>query len=126
MYLMTSLSANMRNIYLHGMRTGCKSFPLQKHFVKNLNKLYVSNVRKSSLSPPGGVAPGFKDKTRYILYVSPGSQFSHIATNKGNIKRQYLLHNVLVKRKITSEYRQRKVDSDLQAKTPNPQGRLTG
>ena len=45
------------------------------------------------------VAPGFKDKTRYTLYVSPGSQFSHIATNKGNIKRQYLLHNVLVKRK---------------------------
>ena len=42
------------------------------------------------------VAPGFKDKTKYTLYVSPGSQISHIATNKGNIKRQYLLHNVLV------------------------------
>ena len=36
------------------------------------------------------VAPSFKDKTRYTLYVSPGSQISHIATNKGNIKRQYL------------------------------------
>ena len=45
------------------------------------------------------VAPGFEDKTRYTLYVSPGSQISHIATNQGNIKRQYLLHNVLVKEK---------------------------
>ena len=26
------------------------------------------------------VAPGFKDKTRYTLYVSQGSQISHIAT----------------------------------------------
>ena len=43
------------------------------------------------------VAPGFKDKTRYTLYESPGSQISYIATNKDNIKRQYLLHNVLVK-----------------------------
>ena len=42
------------------------------------------------------LAPDFKDKTRYTLYVSLGSQISHIATNKGNIKRQYLLHNVLV------------------------------
>ena len=45
------------------------------------------------------VAPDFKDKTRYKLYMSPGSQISHTATNKGNIKRQYLLHNVLVKEK---------------------------
>ena len=51
------------------------------------------------------VPPSFKDKTRYTLYVSPGSQISHIATNKGNIKRQYLLHNILVKENITSEYR---------------------
>ena len=36
------------------------------------------------------VAPGFKNKTRYTPYVSPGSQISHIATNKGNIKRQCL------------------------------------
>ena len=28
------------------------------------------------------VAPGFKNKTRYTPYVSPGSQISHIATNK--------------------------------------------
>ena len=54
MYLTTSLSANMRNIYIHGMITDCKSFPLQKYFVKILNKLYASNVRKSLLSPPGG------------------------------------------------------------------------
>ena len=54
MYITTSLSANMRNIYIHRMITGCKSFPLPKYFVKILNKLYVSNVWKSSLSPPGG------------------------------------------------------------------------
>jgi hypothetical protein len=28
------------------------------------------------------VAPGFKNKTRYTPYVSPGSQISHIATIK--------------------------------------------
>ena len=54
MYITTSLSANMRNIYIHGMITYCKYFPLQKHFMKILNKLYVNSVRKSSLSPPGG------------------------------------------------------------------------
>jgi hypothetical protein len=32
------------------------------------------------------VAPGFKNKTRYTLYVSPGSQISNIGTNKDNIK----------------------------------------
>jgi hypothetical protein len=32
------------------------------------------------------VTPGFKNKTRYTPYVSPGSQISHIATNKGNTK----------------------------------------
>ena len=36
------------------------------------------------------VALNFKDKTRYTLYVSQGSQISHIATNKGNINRQCL------------------------------------
>ena len=36
------------------------------------------------------VVPGFKNKTRYTPYVSPGSQISHIATNKGNIKVQML------------------------------------
>jgi len=36
------------------------------------------------------VAPGFKNKTRYTPYVSPGSQISHIATNRGNINRQCL------------------------------------
>ena len=29
------------------------------------------------------VTPRFKDKTRFTPYVSPGSQISHIATNKG-------------------------------------------
>ena len=57
----------------------------------------VATIRFSGKPRVPHVALGFKDKTRYTLYVSPGSQFSHIATNKGNIKRQYLLHNVLVK-----------------------------
>ena len=56
---------------------------------KDVNqKVYCSMI--------GSVAPGFKDKTRYTLYESPGSQISHIATNKVNIKRQYSLHNVNV------------------------------
>ena len=46
-----------------------------------------------------GVAPSFKDKTRYTPYVCPGSQITHITTNYNSIKRQYLLHNVLVKEK---------------------------
>ena len=41
------------------------------------------------------VASGFKNKTRYTPYVSPGSQISHIAINKGNIKRQCSIYNVL-------------------------------
>ena len=36
------------------------------------------------------VAPGFKNKTKYTLYVSLRSQISHIATNKNNIKWQCL------------------------------------
>ena len=32
------------------------------------------------------VTPSSKDKIRYTSYVSPGSQISHIATNKGDIK----------------------------------------
>ena len=32
----------------------------------------------------------FKNKTKYAPYVSPESQISHIATNKGNINRQCL------------------------------------
>ena len=42
------------------------------------------------------VAPSFKNKTRYIPYVSSGSQISHIATNKGNIITPCLLHSILV------------------------------
>ena len=41
------------------------------------------------------VAPGFKNKTRYTPYVSPGSQISHIATNRGNIKQTMLIYNEL-------------------------------
>jgi hypothetical protein len=44
------------------------------------------------------VVPGFKDKTRYTPYVSAGSQITHMATNRGNIKRQCLIYNVLVQR----------------------------
>ena len=66
----------------------------------------------------GFVAPGFKDKTRYTPYVSPGSQISHIATNKGNIERQCSIYNVFSIKDITLDNKQRKDNSDLQVKTP--------
>ena len=72
------------------------------------------------------VTPGFKDKTRYAPYVSPESQFSHIATNKGNIERQYSIYNVLSIKDITLDSKQRKNNSDPRVKTPIPQGQLTG
>jgi len=72
------------------------------------------------------VAPSFKNKTRYIPYVSSGSQISHIATKKGNIKRQRSIYNVLSVKDITLDNKQRKDNSDLQVKTPLPQGQLTG
>ena len=48
-----------------------------------------------------GVAPGFKNKTRYTPHVSLKSQISHIATNKGNINRQCSIYNVLSIKSIT-------------------------
>ena len=66
------------------------------------------------------VAPGFKNKTRYTPYVSLGSQISHIATNKGNIKRQCSIYNVLSIKDITLDSKQRKDNSDLQVKTLIP------
>ena len=71
------------------------------------------------------VAPGFKNKTRYTPYVSLGSQISHIATNKGNIKRQCSIYNVLSIKDITLDNKQWQDNSDLQVKTPTPQGQLT-
>jgi D-alanine-D-alanine ligase-like ATP-grasp enzyme len=59
------------------------------------------------------VAPDFKNKTIYTPYVSPGSQTSHIATNKDNIKRQCLLYNILVVKDITLDNKQRKDNSGL-------------
>ena len=72
------------------------------------------------------VAPGFKDKTRYTLYLSPGSQISHIATNKGNVERQCSIYNILSIKNITLDNKQRKDNSDLWVKAPIPQGQLTG
>ena len=72
------------------------------------------------------LAPGFMNKTTYTLYVSPGSQISHIATNKGNIKRQCSIYNILSIKNITLDSKQRKDNSDLRVKTPIPQGQLTG
>ena len=66
------------------------------------------------------VAPGFKNKTRYAPYVSPGSQISHIAINKGNIKRQCSTYNVLSIQDITLDSKQRKDNSDLRVKTLVP------
>ena len=72
------------------------------------------------------VAPGFKNKTRYTPYVSTGSQFSHITTNKGNINGQCSIYNVLSIKNITLDIKQRKDNSDLWVKTPIPQGPLIG
>ena len=58
------------------------------------------------------VAPGFKNKTRYTPYVSPGSQISHIAINKSNINRQCSIYNVLSIENITLDSKQRKVQHD--------------
>ena len=66
------------------------------------------------------VAPGFKNKTRYTPYVSPGSQITHIATNKGNINRQCSIYNVPSIKNITLDSKQQKGNSDLQVKTPIP------
>ena len=52
------------------------------------------------------VALGFKDKTRYTPYVSPGSKISHIATNKGNINRQCIIYNILSIKDITLDSKQ--------------------
>ena len=54
-----------------------------KHVVehKKLKDNYSLSLKSMSITiSPFFVAPGFKDKTRYTLYVSPGSQISHIAT----------------------------------------------
>ena len=58
--------------------------------------------------------------------MSPGSQISHIPTNKGNINRQCSIYNVLSIKDITLNSKQWKDNSDLQVKTPIPQGQLTG
>ena len=71
------------------------------------------------------VAPSFKNKTRYTPYVSPESQFSHIATNKDNINRQCSIYNVPSIKNITLDSKQRKDNSDLRVKTSVPQGQLT-
>ena len=63
-------------------------------------------------SPLSSVTPSFKNKTRYTPYVSPGSQISHIATNKGNIKRQCSIYNVLSIKDITLNSNQRNRSSD--------------
>ena len=68
------------------------------------------------------VAPGFKNKTRYTPYVRPGSQISHIATNKGNINKQCSIYNVLSIKNITLDSKQQKDNSDLLVKTPILQG----
>jgi len=64
------------------------------------------------------VAPGFKNKTRYTPYVSPGSQISHIATNKGNINGQCSIYNILSIKNITLDSKHRKDNSNLRVKTP--------
>ena len=57
--------------------------------------------------------------------MSLGSQISHIATNKGNIKRQCSIYNILSLKYITLDNKHWKYNSDLQTKTLNPHGQLT-
>ena len=64
------------------------------------------------------VASSFKNKIRYAPYVSLESQISHIAINKGNIKRQCSIYNVHSIKYITLDSKQRKDNSDLRVKTP--------
>ena len=83
---------------------------------------YISGQRKCW----NIVASGFKNKTRYTPYMSPGSQISYIAINKDNIETQCSIYNVLSINDITLDSKQRKDNSDLRVKTPIPQGQLTG
>ena len=57
--------------------------------------------------------------------MSPGSQNSHIATNKDNIERQCSINNVLSIENINLDSKPRKDNSDLWVKTLIPQGQLT-
>ena len=52
-----------------------------------LTRLTHQHKKLAGMYSSLGVAPGFKDKTRYTPYVRPGNQISLIATNKGNINR---------------------------------------
>ena len=54
----------------------------------------------------GHVAPGYKNKIRYTLYISTESQILHIATNKSNINKQYSIYNVLSINNITLDRKQ--------------------
>ena len=68
------------------------------------------------------VAPDFNNKTRYTPYVSPGCQISYIATNKGNIKRQCSIYNVLSIKDTTLDNKQRKDNSDSSVEGSNSTG----
>ena len=57
--------------------------------------------------------------------MSPESQISHIAINKGNIERQCSINSVLNIKDITLDGKQWKDNSDLRVKTPIPQGHMT-
>ena len=65
-----------------------------------------------------GVAPNFKNKTRYTSYVSLGSQITYIATNRDNINKQCLIQNVLSIKDIILDSKQLQDNSDLRVKTP--------
>ena len=68
------------------------------------------------------VAPDFNNKTRYTPYVSPENQISYIATNKGNIKRQCSIYNVLSIKDTTLDNKQRKDNSDSSVEGSNSTG----
>ena len=61
-----------------------KAMPCRAADAKNPKQMFEEIIfpRFGVLRMVISVAPSFKNKTRYTPYVSPGSQISHIATNK--------------------------------------------
>ena len=61
------------------------------------SRAYTPPMMKKAMRHWVGVAPGFKDKTRYVPYVCPEIQFTHIVTNEGVIsKTMPLLHRTQI------------------------------
>ena len=95
---------------------------LQQLLNLRTTSFYQACVLQSVLLRYHFVPPSFKNKIRYAPYVSPGSQISHIGTNKGNINRQCSIYNVLSVKNITLDSKQRKDNSDYSGEDSNSIG----